>query len=138
MAKMMQTTRSNEANRTYSAHFEGIGVGAGKKNKNNPGYSSGYSTCIFSCYAQMGGTLKLNCEGKSVGFCHRHRMVSDCHRYRRASFRECSSIKTTFFLIAPESRNTRLWEDEGKFLKNLSRKAHSWALGDQRNTRQYS
>lgn len=105
MAKMMQTTRSNEANRTYSAHFEGIGVGAGKKKQNNPGYSSGYSTCIFSCYAQMGGTLKL---------------------------------KITFFLIAPESRNTRLWEDEGKFLKNPSHKAHSWALGDQRNTRQYS
>lgn len=33
--------------------------------------------------------------------------------------------KITFFLIALESRNSRLWEDEGTFLKDPSRKAHS-------------
>lgn len=36
MAKIMQTARSNEANRMYSAHFEGIGVEAGKETKTIP------------------------------------------------------------------------------------------------------
>lgn len=36
--------------------------------------------------------------------------------------------KDNIFLIALECRNTRLWEDEGKFLKNPSLKACSWPL----------
>ena len=75
MANITLTTRSNAANRTYSAHFEGIEVGARKKTKTIQVMGMYISRVCF-LETSRSKVLEVKLLGETGSYYHRYRVAS--------------------------------------------------------------